>query len=151
MYENITEDVINIITMEGQTGSIFWFFLNPKCRASFCAHPKPMESSDARGAVWLSSILCLKLAIGCRFCEWEKQQVQLCGHKIQPFFITTLSASTTKTSWLLTMRFLHLIRPVMAVLPEVEAPDRKVRFWWELASLGDENFGISDRPWQWES
>jgi len=28
---------------------------------------------------------------------------------------------------LLTMRFLHLIRPVMAVLPEVEAPDRKVR------------------------
>jgi len=25
------------------------------------------------------------------------------------------------------MRFLHLIRPVMVVLPEVQSPDRKVR------------------------
>ena len=38
----------------------------------------------------------------------------------------------------------------MAVLPEVEAPDRKVRFGWQFARLGYETYRISNRPWTWE-
>jgi hypothetical protein len=34
-----------------------------------------------------------------------------------------------------TMRFLHLIRPVMCVLPEVASPDRKVRELWKQRSV----------------
>jgi hypothetical protein len=34
------------------------------------------------------------------------------------------------------MRFLHLIRPVMCVLPEVASPDRKVRSFRAAAVEG---------------
>ncbi len=50
------------------------------------------------------------------------------------------------------MRFLHLIRPVMCVLPEVASPDRKVSsapsFWKILEGMdftrGDQSLDITD-------